>query len=308
MSSFENIKSKEDFEHTFKILKLLGKGASGSVVLTVDRKTQKKYAVKLSNFKNSKEKLRTTWLQKEYKIVKGLETIPNVVKYYGWFYWVDIENDANRILKTGIVMEALKGPDLIKVLKCMVKVGYSFSKKEAYLFMKKLSEILNEIHKKGVYHGDIKLANIVFSDKGIKFIDFGHSEFKRGTNLSQRVKVYGTLYNNSPEMTRAKMTKTKTMTFKQAFASDVWALAATIIRVITLNKNITPNPERFSLDNIRPEDVKFLKEAKIYDILKGMLNIDYIERYKMGKVVESLKEIEKFYIRDKNPFLEELVY
>lgn len=76
------------------------------------------------------------------------------------------------------------------------------------------------IHDNDIIHGDIKPDNVLFTTRGVKFIDFGFSHTKK------EIKTYsmiGTAYFMSPEKVMGNM-----LTFDDAKRNDVRSLGITL--------------------------------------------------------------------------------
>ncbi|MCE9534067.1 MAG: serine/threonine protein kinase [Planctomycetes bacterium] len=94
--------------------------------------------------------------------------------------------------------------------------------KEAVAIFTPIVRAMASVHQKGLIHGDLKPANILFNESGEPLItDFGLAQF--GTTKSD---AYGTLYFMPPEQARPE-------DFRADLRWDVYALGATLYQMLT---------------------------------------------------------------------------
>lgn len=160
---------------TFKIIKTLGAGSLGQVVLVMDLNTKKLYALKLIkeidpiNFADSID------------ILKKLSAYPNcnkdIVCYYDDF---QMKNKNNETVYA-ILMEYIEGTDLDDAI-------FYLTDKNIFEMALWLTSVLSYIHAHGIVHHDIGTTNImVTSDNQLKLIDF---EATPGINPGGKSKDY----------------------------------------------------------------------------------------------------------------------
>lgn len=101
---------------------------------------------------------------------------------------------------TVLIMPLINGPDLFDAL---LKYYYRFTEKQVRNIVYQILTALNYLHQSKIYHGDIKLENIMLKYHDIDnpyvyMIDFGHSnDFEIG---SVHPGPIGTLNYNAPEL------------------------------------------------------------------------------------------------------------
>lgn len=145
---------------TFKIIRTLGAGSLGEVVLIMDLNTKKLYALKLIkdidpiNFADSID------------ILKKLSAYPNcnkdIVCYYDDF---QMKNKNNETVYA-ILMEYIEGTDLDDAI-------FYLTDKNIFEIALWLTSVLSYVHKHGIVHHDIGTTNIMItSDNRLKLIDF----------------------------------------------------------------------------------------------------------------------------------------
>ena len=142
----------------------------------------------------SEEMLENRTVLNEVDILKTLDH-PNVLKVYEYF-----EDERNYY----IVMEYCKDGDLYDELKAIGK----FDEENSGKIMGQLFSGISYIHRKNVIHRDIKLDNILISEKSkeicIKIIDFNIATFSMGKRLS---KITGTPNYIAPEVIKESYTE-----------------------------------------------------------------------------------------------------
>ncbi len=143
----------------YQIQKILAKGGMATIYIALQKSLQRQVAIKILNPKLG-EKVLTLFLD-ESRILASLKH-PNILPIY----------DVGRV---GIhfyhSMEYLDGGDL------EVKIKKGLDSYSALEIIIELSDALALVHKKGLIHGDIKPANIVFRNTDCPvLVDFGISK------------------------------------------------------------------------------------------------------------------------------------
>lgn len=174
----------------YQVLRLLGTGAMGSVVLAEDPRIKRKVAIKLMRF----DHVRTEADQHEYLArfqreaeVSGLLNHPGIVAIY----------DVGEVEGLGpfLAMEFVPG----KPLDGLLKSDASLSLKEKFRIAAGLAEALDHAHAKGVVHRDVKPGNVMVAEDGrAKLMDFGIAK-REDASLTQTGTFLGTPSYASPE-------------------------------------------------------------------------------------------------------------
>ena len=140
----------------YELLKLIGVGAFGQVYLAIHIPTKFKVAIKIVNTHKEPK------IKSKYEILKNLNHI-NIIKFFDYF-----EKNG----KSYIVMEYISGGELYSKIEAK---GPLKQNELASVFFQ-LIKILKYLHKKKIYHRDLKLENILLSKNNlIKLIDFGYA-------------------------------------------------------------------------------------------------------------------------------------
>lgn len=180
----------------YELVRPLGKGGMGAVLLCRDRELDRMVAVKLlarAGSTDHQERFRV-----EAELLAGLK-----------------HRNLVRLLDHGVVegspylvLEYLDGPSLDQAggdpLPPMLEVA----------------DALDELHRAGCLHRDVKPTNIVLvPDRGAVLIDFGLASLEGGTGLTRTGEVAGTPAYLAPEMLEGR---------KAVPASDYWAWGVTL--------------------------------------------------------------------------------
>lgn len=192
-----------------------------------------------------------------------------------------------------IVMEFLHGISLKQYVK---NKNGRIDAEQAIDIISKVCDALKDIHKEGIIHRDISPDNIFICEDGkVKLIDFGAARFSTG----EEEKTLSIILKPGfapPEQYRSKS--------KQGPWTDVYALAATLYRIVT---GVVPEESvnRIVEDNlIVPKEIEpSLSENFSNALMKGMalnqdLRFQTIDQFQAAilnkkKVTEIKKELKK---------------
>ncbi len=146
--------------HSFDIVRLLGKGGFGSVYLIKDSVSSVPYALKVLNLWEmipTEYKSLISRFKNEFELGKG---------------------DSDFIVKT-FLMDFVEGNPIIIMEYCakgaiIKNLNLINNEAQYYKLTTQISNALNHIHKNSIVHRDIKPENILMDDKGnFKLCDFG---------------------------------------------------------------------------------------------------------------------------------------
>jgi serine/threonine protein kinase len=140
----------------YKIIKTLGKGGFSHVYLCSPFKSTEKFAIKTC------EDIQL--IQKEYKILKHLSSIPEMIKIFGQGQYEEGAFMALEHLGRSLAYDL---NDKILSLECVCAIGFE------------LLTVLEKIHGFDVIHRDLKPSQYLISldKKSVKLVDFGLSSF-----------------------------------------------------------------------------------------------------------------------------------
>ena len=148
-----------------------------------------------------------------------------------------------------IAMEYIEGQSLKARMK-KAPLGVE----EAVDIAVQVAEGLEEAHKKGIIHRDIKSANIMVTDKGqAKIMDFGLAKVKGGTLLTREGTTLGTVSYMSPEQARGEEVDHR---------SDIWSLGVVLYEMLSGKLPFMGDREASILYSVVHEEPKPLKAIK----------------------------------------------
>jgi len=174
----------------YQVLRLLGSGAMGSVVLAEDPRIKRKVAIKLMKL----DAVRTEADQHEYLArfqreaeVSGLLNHPGIVAIY----------DVGEVEGHGpfLAMEFVAG----RPLDGIIKSSSVLTMKEKLRIAVGLADALDHAHAKAIVHRDVKPGNVMVGEDGRpKLMDFGIAK-REDASLTQTGTFLGTPSYASPE-------------------------------------------------------------------------------------------------------------
>ncbi|CAI9304017.1 unnamed protein product [Lactuca saligna] len=184
---------------------VLGRGSSATVSTATSTATGEVFAVKSVVLSQSET------LQREQKFLSILSS-PYVVNYKGY----DITREENKIMYN-LLMEYMSGGTVIDAIK--VQNCDRLNELEISNYTRQIIQGLEYLHSNGVVHCDIKGANLLVDENGVKIADFGCAKW-----ASEGVAVCGTPVFMAPEVARGE---------EQGFAADIWAVGCVVIEMAT---------------------------------------------------------------------------
>jgi serine/threonine protein kinase/cephalosporin-C deacetylase-like acetyl esterase len=194
----------------YKIIDVVGKGGMGIVYKAEDIKLKRKVALKFlppELTKNNEAKERFVL---EAQAAAALSH-PNICTIH------EIDEDEG---KSFIAMEYVEGESLKnKIDKGPIAI------EEVMDIAIQVAQGMEQAHKKGIIHRDIKSANIMATDLGqAKILDFGLVKVKGGTLLTREGTTLGTVAYMSPEQARGEEVDQRT---------DIWSLGIVLYEMLS---------------------------------------------------------------------------
>lgn len=197
------VKEREDkIIQTYEVTEsLLGRGSSAEVVIGINIRTRRRYAIKIIDVSRKYIAWR---YEREKKFLKDIDHT-NVVRL------IEVFKSKSAHF---FVMELCTGGHLGQVLK--QKADGRLDVPTARQYILQLLRAIAHCHQNGICHRDIKLQNILLENNGkdaqIKLIDFGNGARYRGR--CPMTKIVGTTYTAAPEV------------FKECYDEkcDIWSI------------------------------------------------------------------------------------
>lgn len=194
----------------YTLQKYIGEGVYSLVFLAEEISTGEIYAIKAVH-KGKGRRRGTQHAETEIAAFSKLTGIKGVPVLYKWI------EDENTFF---FIMSYHKGPTADEICKVL-------STKEILLFAASLLEIVNEIHKRGVYHLDIKPENVILSRDGPILVDFGCAITSTTAEIEKnKLPFQGTPAYMAPEMVKEEKTAAIVLP-----ALDIWSVGCIIYYV-----------------------------------------------------------------------------
>jgi eukaryotic-like serine/threonine-protein kinase len=193
----------------YRVVDTLGTGA-GSTILLISDKTAggKRYAMKVVRKQEPEDEVYVQQAKTEFEAAKKLNH-PAIAKVFdcrtkkAWFKVTGVELLLEYV--DGKTLDEIEAPALGQLV----------------LMFCQVASALTHMHRRGVFHGDLKPANIMLAKNGqVKLIDFG-TAWVRGQDKNR---VQGTPNFIAPKQATEKVVDEKT---------DIYNLGATMYRMFT---------------------------------------------------------------------------
>jgi serine/threonine-protein kinase len=193
----------------YRVVNELGEGAGSKIFLISDKNAGgKRYALKIIRKQEPEDDVYIEQARTEYEAAQKLNH-PAIAKIY------DLRQKKSWFKVTGVelLMEYVDGKSLDEIE--APELG------QLVLIFNHVASALAHMHRRGVFHGDLKPHNIMLSKTGqVKLIDFG-TAWIRGQDKNR---IQGTPQYMAPEQSVEKVVDEKT---------DIYNFGATMYRMFT---------------------------------------------------------------------------
>ncbi len=197
----------------YRVLSFIGRGGMADVYAAEDLTTNRKIALKFLRDDLAEDRIFRRRFRREAEVLEQLRH-PNIMAYYGFEESGDL---------AFIVAEHIDGESLrrkLRRLRTPLTIGQVLS------ILGPVCEALEYAHGIGIYHCDIKPANIMIERDGrILVTDFGIARMAGVATATSMMP--GTPAYMSPEQCRGRQVDART---------DVYALGVTIFEMLTLER------------------------------------------------------------------------
>jgi eukaryotic-like serine/threonine-protein kinase len=234
----------------YRVVNTLGNGAGSTVLLIADRnRGGKRFALKVVKRQDADDDIYIDQARTEYEVAQKLKH-PAIVEIYdcrtkkSWFKLAGVE----------LLMEYVEGRTLEELL---AGEGRRPDMGELVVIFLQIASALVLMHRRGVYHGDLKPGNIMLTKDGkVKLIDLGTAWIKgRDKN-----RIQGTPQYIAPETIESKVVDDKT---------DIYNFGATMYRMFTGRYANQGSPKAGEVSR----SGKLVPPAQLDKRIPGILNV-----------------------------------
>ena len=200
----------------YRVEEFVGRGGMAEVYRAYDTRRRITVALKFLREDLAEDEVFLRRFRREAKVLETLQH-PNIVRYYGLE-----ESDGLHFL----VVEFIDGEGLRKKLSRLAK---PLTLAQTLAILEPVCNALHYAHAEGIYHCDIKPANIMIDNAGrVVVADFGIARLAESATLTSA--TTGTPAYMAPEQCRGQTVDART---------DIYALAITTFEMLTLDRPFT---------------------------------------------------------------------
>jgi serine/threonine-protein kinase len=204
----------------YRVVQTLGNGAGSTILLVADSLTASKYALKIVRRQGPADDIYVHQAIHEFEVAGRLNHT-NILKIHdcrirrGWFPRKPVGVELLMEYVDGRNLDELERPSLGQLVLIFIHVASA----------------LKHMHRRGIYHGDLKPSNLMLSAQGIvKVIDLGTAWIQG----QPKDRVQGTPQYMAPEQGRERTVDDRT---------DLYNFGATMYRLLTgvyANSDVPP--------------------------------------------------------------------
>ena len=206
-----NVTSTPKFSDVqYRVVGPLGTGAGSTILQIADRtRGGKRFALKVVKRQDSDDDVYIAQAQSEFEAAKKLNH-PSIARIYDCRIKRSI---LFKVTSVELLMELVDGKTLDEIEAPTLS--------QLVLIFNQVAAALVHMHRRGVYHGDLKPSNIMVAKDGkVKLIDFGTAWLKG----EEKNRIQGTPQYMAPEQVTEKVVDERT---------DVYNFGATMYRMFT---------------------------------------------------------------------------
>ncbi len=200
----------------YKIVEKLGEGGMGAVYKARDTKLDRFVALKFLHPHLTVSDTDKARFVQEAKVASSI-IHPNVCVIYDI---QELENPGNADRQQFIIMEYVDGGTLTDIIK-----DKHLQPEEVLDYAIHIAEALQEAHRNGIIHRDIKPDNIMVNNRNqIKVMDFGLAKLKGLFGLTKISSTVGTVAYMAPEQVKGE---------ELDHRSDIWSFGIVLYEMLT---------------------------------------------------------------------------
>jgi len=220
-----NISQNESKLKNYKIIKVIGFGASGTVY-QVQKRTNNDKDKRILILKQIPIRTTDINLEETSELLKQAKNESFILSHLNYKYIVKYHESFIEDDYLNIIMDYYEKGDLYILINNLIQKNEYLQEDKIWNFFIQLSLGLEFIHQKKIIHRDLKPMNIFLSKNNIiKIGDLGFAKILKNQTKSNT--FFGTPYYMSPEVCEGKPYNSK---------NDVWALGCILYELCSLKK------------------------------------------------------------------------
>lgn len=260
--------TKDDRIDDFQLIKVLGKGATGKVILVRDQVTDKLFALKTITKSWNITQREVDHIKMERDILATLTDIhhPFLIRLHSAFQ--DYQN-------LYLVLDYHAGADLATLLQRYI----CFPPEQCRLYAAEIIMGLQELHRNNILYRDLKPENVLLAADGhLILTDFGLSKmFADEDKYEHRTTTFcGTPEYLAPEIILQEE--------EYSYAADFWSLGTMLYEMLTGVTPFAANTMDEMYDRVLYDDLLFPAkfDPEAMDLIAGLLERDPLNRLGAG--------------------------
>lgn len=262
----------------YVVIEQIGEGGMATVYKAKDQLLNRYVAVKVLKHEYTQDEEFIKKFKRE-SIAAASLTHPNIVSIF------DVGEDQEVYY---IIMEYISGETLKEYIKKNGKLNYKKALDIAY----QIALALENAHKNGVVHRDIKPHNIMITDEGtVKVTDFGIARASTVATVTNTNKVLGSVHYLSPEQAKGGFSDHRT---------DIYSLGVVLYEMLTgklpfdADSPITVAIKHIQDDLVEPVEIDTTIPLSVNDIVKKSLEKDMFKRYQTTRqLIEDIIKVKE---------------
>ncbi|KAI8979508.1 kinase-like domain-containing protein [Mycotypha africana] len=268
--------------HTIKdyqLIQVLGKGATGKVILVKHHKTQRLFALKAITKAWSITKREVEHVRTERNILASLASIrhPFLIRLFSAF-----QDQQNLYL----VLDYHAGADLATLLQRYI----CFPPEQCRLYAAEIVTGLQELHRHCILYRDLKPENVLLAKDGhIVLTDFGLSKMfspaPTDASFCPRYDHRTTTFCGTPEYLAPEIILQQEGEEGYSYAADFWSLGTMLYEMLLGTTPFAADTPEEMYDRVLYDDLTFprgFKDVEAMDLIAGLLERNPVQRLGAG--------------------------